>query len=229
MRLLVIEDDERVASFLQRGLRDAGYAVEWVADGRIGRIVAEHEAFAVVLLDLVLPGTHGIEVCRELRAAGSLTPILMLTAADGIETRVTGLRAGADDYLAKPFAFDELLARIEALIRRSQRFGEAAGKVLRVADIEFDLDALRVSRAGVPVRLTATELALLELLMSAPGSIISRSRILSRVWGSAGEEPQANVVDVYIRRLRLKLDAGRATPLIKTAHGIGYRMDEAPL
>jgi DNA-binding response OmpR family regulator len=180
-----------------------------------------------VLLDVMLPGQDGIEVCRTLRAEGNPLPILMLTALGAVDERVAGLRSGADDYLPKPFDFDELLARIDALARRARTPGGERPARLVVDDLVFDRDTMKVSRGGVFIELTARELALLELLMSAPGRLFSRERILASVWG-ANEDPLTNVVDVYVRRLRSKLDVAGGRPLIRTQRGLGYRL-EAPL
>lgn len=179
----------------------------------------------VVLLDVMLPGMTGLEVCQTLRAAQVHIPILMLTALGTLEDRVSGLKLGADDYLIKPFEFEELLARIEALARRGREQTQPASSRLVVGDLELDRSAMRVTRAGKPVTLTARELALLELLMSAPGRLFSRERILANVWGT-NEDPLTNVVDVYIRRLRSKIDEGHERPLIHTLRGLGYRLED---
>ena len=220
--LLVVEDEDRVADFLARGLRADGYVVTVARTGPEGLELGRTGAFAAIVLDLMLPGLPGQDVCQSLRAAGDITPILMLTALDAVEDRVEGLRMGADDYMTKPFAFDELIARIEALIRRNRTF-DVEPKRLAVLDLAFDRDTLRVTRAGRPIELTAKELALLELFMSAPGRVFSRARILSNVWGYSAD-PLTNVVDVYIRRLRKKLDDEAAT-LIVTVRGSGYRLE----
>ena len=228
-RLLVVEDDERVARFLDRGLRAEGYQVQMARTGTqaLAAVTAlTAEPFALVLLDLMLPELSGLQVCQALRSAGHRLPVLMLTAMDTVDDKVAGLRLGADDYLTKPFAFDELLARIEALLRRSgDDTGVRAVRALQVADLRLDLDRMQASRAGEPIRLTARELALLELLMRHPGRLYSRERILSNVWGVA-EDPLTNVVDVYIRRLRSKIDDGQPQALIKTVRGLGYKLDE---
>jgi DNA-binding response OmpR family regulator len=223
MNLLVVEDDPRVADFLARGLRAEGYLITVARTGPEGLELGRSQPFDLIVLDLMLPGLSGLEVCQELRARQVLTPILMLTALDTTEDKIKGLRLGADDYLIKPFDVDELLARIEALIRRNRGF-TADSKQLVVGDLVFDRETLTVRRGNRPVDLTAKELALLELLMSAPGKVFSRERILNRVWGYA-EDPLTNVVDVYIRRLRSKIEQGTATPLIKTLRGIGYKLD----
>ena len=223
MSILVVEDDTRVADFLNRGLRAEGYAVQLAKNGNEGLALARAGGCSVILLDVMLPGIDGIEVCQTLRSEGRMTPILMLTAMAAVEDRVAGLRCGADDYLVKPFAFDELLARIEALRRRSGQPVQTSS-TLTVADLEFDRESMRVSRAGKVISLTAKEMALLELLMRHPGRLYSRERILSNVWG-AQEDPMTNVVDVYVRRLRVKLEEGHAVQLIKTVRGLGYKID----
>jgi DNA-binding response OmpR family regulator len=234
MNIILIEDDPRIADFLQRGLKAEGLQVQLAATGPQGLALVQDTARqnnacpvpTVVVLDLMLPGMNGLDICQILRAQGVPFPILMLTALSALEDRVAGLRMGADDYLCKPFEFEELLARLEALGRRTQGLSSARPSQLQVADIVLDRDSMRASRAGEALNLTARELALLELLMSAPGRLFSRERILSSVWG-LNEDPLTNVVDVYIRRLRSKIDDGRACPLIQTMRGLGYRL-EAP-
>jgi DNA-binding response OmpR family regulator len=235
MNIILIEDDPRIADFLQRGLRAEGLQVQRAATGPEGLALVLETArqnhadtsATVVVLDLMLPGMNGMEICQTLRAQGILFPVLMLTALNTLEERVAGLRMGADDYMCKPFEFEELLARLEALARRGQGMPSARLSHLQVADVLLDREAMRASRAGETLNLTARELALLELLMSAPGRLFSRERILSSVWG-LNEDPLTNVVDVYIRRLRSKIDEGRPIPLIQTMRGLGYRM-EAPI
>jgi DNA-binding response OmpR family regulator len=234
MNIILIEDDPRIADFLQRGLKAEGLQVQRAATGPEGLALVQDtarqaqpaQAPTVVILDLMLPGMNGLDICQNLRAQGVPFPILMLTALSSTEDRVTGLRMGADDYLCKPFEFEELLARLEALGRRAQGLHTSRVSQLQVADIVLDRDSMRASRAGEALNLTARELALLELLMSAPGRLFSRERILSSVWG-LNEDPLTNVVDVYIRRLRSKVDDGRPCPLIHTMRGLGYRL-EAP-
>ncbi len=238
MELLIIEDDHRVADFLDRGLRAEGYAVQLARTGPEGLALAREQAQrlahspeggrGVILLDVMLPGMSGMEVCQTLRAAGVATPILMLTALGTVEDRVGGLRMGADDYLTKPFAFEELLARIEALLRRGRETHNLRAATLAMDDLTLDREQMRASRGGRPLQLTARELALLELLMSHPGRLFTRERILAVVWGSH-QDPLTNVVDVYIRRLRAKIDDGHPTPLIHTLRGLGYRMEVLPL
>ncbi|QWP75278.1 response regulator transcription factor [Lysobacter sp. K5869] len=226
MNILIIEDDARVADFLVRGLRAEGYRVQLARTGPEGLQLARTGEPALLLLDLMLPGINGLELCQILRAERNHVPVLMLTSLSDISDRVTGLRLGADDYLTKPFAFEELLARIEALMRRG-REQRTRVTTLQVGDLELDRERMQASRAGRPIALTAKELAFLELLMSAPGRVYSRERILANVWG-ANEDPLTNIVDVYVRRLRSKIDEGHALPLIKTVRGLGYRLDSEP-
>ena len=232
MNILIVEDDDRIADFLSRGLRAEGYRVQRAADGPSGLALAQdaaREAQAggeptLMLLDLMLPGLNGLEICQTLRAAQVSLPILMLTAQGSLEDRVAGLRLGADDYLCKPFEFEELLARLEALARRSRDLRPRPASRLQVGDLELDRDRMQASRGGRPLPLTAKELALLELLMSAPGRLFSRERILANVWGTS-EDPLTNIVDVYIRRLRARIDADGLPALIHTVRGLGYRLE----
>jgi DNA-binding response OmpR family regulator len=231
MNILVVEDDARIADFLLRGLRAEGYQVQRAATGpqglemaqQLARDAAQQPGQSIVVLDLMLPGMSGLEICQTLRAGGVGLPILMLTAMSALEDRVNGLRMGADDYLCKPFEFEELLARLEALGRRARELQPRRTQVLQVHDLVLDRETMRVSRAGQPINLTARELALLELLMNAPGRLFSRERILATVWGQ-NEDPLTNVIDVYIRRLRAKVDDHHPTALIQTVRGLGYRL-----
>ncbi len=222
--LLLIEDDPRVASFLQRGLAAEGYLVEVAADGRTGASIAREEGFDVIILDGMLPGLAGREVVSQLRTAGVQTPVLMLTAMDATQDKIDGLRAGADDYLTKPFDFDELLARLEALLRRANPELKGPASVLQAGAIVLDRKAMSVTVHGAPIDLTATEFQLLDLLMSAQGRVLSRARILNRIWG-LGADPLTNIVDVYIRRLRAKLLMDAETGAIRTIRGFGYRFE----
>jgi DNA-binding response OmpR family regulator len=233
MKVLIVEDDARVSSFLDRGLKAEGYRPQVAHNASTGismakalqKEVRENFESAVVILDVMLPDGSGLDVCQTLRAEGFALPVLMLTALNSVEDRVAGLRMGADDYLGKPFAFDEILARIEALGRRiGNSVPKQIRKILEVADLNLDLEKMRLSRAGREIQLTAKELALVELLMSAPGRLFSRERILSNVWG-VNEDPLTNVVDVYIRRLRAKIDLEGLPPLIHTQRGLGYRLE----
>lgn len=234
MNILIVEDDDRIADFLCRGLRAEGYRVQRAADGPAGLALARDAARqaqsggepTLLLLDLMLPGLSGLEICQTLRAEQAALPILMLTAQGSLEDRVAGLRLGADDYLCKPFEFEELLARLEALARRGREQRPRQGKRLQVADLELDRERMQASRGGKPLQLTAKELALLELLMSAPGRMFSRERILANVWGTS-EDPLTNVVDVYIRRLRARIDVEGLPALIHTVRGLGYRLEQA--
>ena len=223
MNLLLIEDDTRIVEFLSRGLRAEGHTVEIEGDGQSGLDKARQGSWDAIILDLMLPILDGREVCRSLRIDKNPTPILMLTAMDSTEDIVRGLRLGADDYMTKPFAFDELLARIEGLKRREGRdHAKGSKSMLNADDLSFDRDALIVERGGTVIELTSLEYALLEFLMVEVGKVVSRARILQNVWG-VSEDPLTNVVDVYIRRLRSKIDDGFSTRLINTVRGRGYR------
>lgn len=232
MNILIVEDDRRVADFLERGLRAEGHVVQVARTGpeglasaqRLHRERQDTDQVTVVLLDVMLPGITGLEVCQTLRATGVGLPILMLSALGAVEDRVTGLRMGADDYLAKPFAFEELLARIDALTRRGSSHQPTRSDKLQVDSLVLDLNTMRARRGDQPLELTARELALLELLMRHPGRLFSRERILANAWGTH-EDPLTNVVDVYIRRLRSKIDDGHARALIHTVRGLGYRLE----
>jgi DNA-binding response OmpR family regulator len=217
MRLLLVEDDPKISRFLIAGLEEEQHAVEHLTDGRLAVERATLEAFDVIVLDVVLPGEDGWRVCRRLREAGVETPILMLTARDAVADRVRGLDAGADDYLVKPFAFEELLARLRALQRRGPRPLRAA--VLREGPLEVDIEAHQARLEGRVLELTATEYRLLELLARRAGTIVSREQIAEEVWGN-DYDPFSNVADVYVSYLRRKL--GR--PLIHTVRGLGYML-----
>ncbi|MDP9964647.1 DNA-binding response OmpR family regulator [Variovorax beijingensis] len=223
--ILIVEDDPRVADFLVRGLKAEGFAVQHARTGPQGLELARRGDLALLILDLMLPGINGLELCQTFRAEGGQTPVLMLTAMSTTEDKVNGLRLGADDYLTKPFDFEELLARIEALLRRGRDLRPRV-TTLQVADLVLDRERMRVERAGQPITLTAKELAFLELLMSAPGRVYSRERILANVWGTH-EDPLTNIVDVYVRRLRMKIDDDHAVQLLQTVRGLGYRISEA--
>lgn len=221
MRILLVEDDRRVASFIEKGLKAERYSVDVAADGAAGLEMGRSGLYDLVILDVLLPLYSGIEVCGKLREAGVKSPILMLTARDSVEDKVTGLRAGADDYLTKPFAFEELLARIEALLRRPAEL--ELSPTLRVADLVLDKNTHQVSRAGKAISLTPTEFNLLEYLMRRPGRVLSRTLIEEQVW-SYHHDPSSNIVDVYIRRLRQKIDDGFGAKLLHTVRGAGYRL-----
>jgi DNA-binding response OmpR family regulator len=220
MRLLVVEDEPRIARFIERGLEEEHHAVDVAPDGDDALLLATTNAYDVILLDILLPRKNGLAVCRELRLCNVTTPILMLTAKDSVADKVAGLNTGADDYLTKPFAFDELLARVNALARR-QAIDRAP--VWQVGDVTLDPLTHEVRRGGEPIELTNKEYALLALLMRRPGQVLTRTQIAEQVWGLDFDN-ESNVIDVYIRYLRKKIDAGRERPLIRTVRGAGYTM-----
>jgi DNA-binding response OmpR family regulator len=220
MRLLLIEDNRRLSAALKASLMDAGYAVDAAGDGADGESSAQATTYDAIILDILLPVKDGLAVCRSLRAAGLTTPILMLTARDTVDDRVRGLDSGADDYLVKPFALNELLARLRALLRR-----EAPRKcgILAVGDLRLDPATHLVERAGQPIELTARQFALLEYFMRHPNQLLTREVIESHLW-SYDYEGTSNVVDVYVRRLRRQIDEPFAAPLLETVRGVGYRL-----
>ncbi len=225
MKILVVEDEKRVTQFIRKGLKEEGHAVDVAYDGEEGGFLAEVNDYDLIILDLMLPKKNGITMCREIRERGVATPILMLTARDSIEDKVRGLDAGADDYLAKPFAFEELLARVRALLRRRS---EVKTPTLKIADLELDPISRRVTRGGKPIRLTTKEYALLEYMLRNPGKVLSRTLIGEHVW-DMNFDPESNVIDVYVSHLRAKVDKGFDLPLIHTLRGQGYLLsDEAP-
>ncbi len=222
MNILLVEDESRVADFIQRGLKGEGWTVTHVPDGEQALEMLASETFDVMILDLMLPGISGQDVCRKMRARSNHTPVLMLTALDAADERVKGLEIGADDYLAKPFDFDEFTARIKALHRRQHAYAVTLDDpIICFGDIRFDKRALTVDVDGGVLNLTSKEREILRLLISNPEKALSRERILSTVW-SVNEDPMTNVVDVYIGRLRKKLGACGAE--IQTVRGIGYRI-----
>lgn len=222
MRALIIEDDEVVAKFIAKGLRQHGYLVDVARDGRSGLFHALEQAYDVMVVDRMLPGLDGLSVLRTVRSAGNATPILILSALAEVDNRVEGLRAGGDDYLTKPFAFSELIARLEALQRRPRQ-GGAAHTVYRAGDLELDPRRRTVARAGEPIRLLPREFALLEYLMRHRGQVVTRTMLLENVW-DYHFDPQTNVVDVHVSRLRAKVDRPFPEPLIETVRGVGYRL-----
>lgn len=223
MRILIVEDEPRIADFLQRGLRAEGHFSVVANDGEAGLELALGGDFDFLLLDLMLPKLHGREVCQQLRMKGIKTPIIILTGMDEAEDVIAGLRMGADDYMTKPFSFEELLARMENIARRSSHAGEQ-DSILRVGSLAFDSHSLRFTVNGQEVKLTAKELALMELLMSKPGTLLSRERILSNVWG-LNMDPLTNIVDVYIGKLRKKIEGDSQRTNIETVRGLGYRLN----
>jgi two-component system copper resistance phosphate regulon response regulator CusR len=224
MRILIIEDDEKTARAIASGLETGGFAAVTAHTGEEGFFLLSAESFDLVVLDWMLPGRDGIEILRTLRARGSKTPVLLLTARDAVEDRVLGLESGADDYLVKPFAFAELLARIRSLLRRSSP-ADVLKKTL--GDLMVDLEARRVSRAGKPLELTPREFDLLAYLLRQPGQVVTREMLAREVWGEANRiTPLDNVIDVHIAHLRRKVEEGHATRLIHTVRGVGFVLRE---
>lgn len=221
MRVLIVEDERTIAAYVKRGLEEQGYAVDVAYDGDEALAWLDAAPFDLVVLDVMLPHLNGLEVCRELRARGFRMPVLMLTARDTIDDRVNGLDSGADDYLVKPFAIRELLARLRALSRRTADAPKTP--VLQIADLTLDTAARRVRRGGKLIELTAKEYAVLECLMRAPGRVLTRTVIAEHVWNYDSFN-QSNVVDVYIRNLRRKIDDPFDVKLIHTVRGAGYRL-----
>jgi len=222
MNILLVEDEPKIAAFIKKGLEAEGYVVDTAADGERGLFLGQANDYDVVVLDLMLPKLDGVAVCRELRASDVATPVLMLTARDGVSDRVTGLDVGADDYLTKPFAFKELLARLRALVRRG---GPSSPPVLRVADLTLDPATHVVERAGNAIDLSPTEYRLLHYLMVNEGRALPRTLIEEHVWGSEFDR-FTNVVDVYISKLRAKVDKDHDLRLIRTVRNVGYTMKE---
>jgi two-component system response regulator MprA len=221
-RILIIEDEDKILQFLQRGLTYEGYRVVTAADGPAGLALARSEVPDLVILDWMLPGLDGLEVCRRLRAAGP-TPILMLTARESVSDRVQGLDAGADDYLVKPFEFDELVARVRALLRRAR---PEAADLLTFADLRLDTGTHQAYRGDRPIELTAKEYELLDLFLRHPRQVLTREVIFDRVWGyDFGGE--SNIIEVYVRYLRQKTEAGGEPRLLHTVRGVGYVLREA--
>jgi DNA-binding response OmpR family regulator len=219
MRVLVVEDEAQLATLIGRVLREQHYDVDLAHDGLLGLNLALSETYDAIVLDRMLPGLDGLELCRQMRDAGVATPVLILSARRETPERVEGLDAGADDYLGKPFALSELLARVRALTRRREK--PVLPRVLRAADVTLDQLTRRVERHGAALDLSPKEYALLEYLLRNAGQVLSREQILERVWGYEAE-PESNVVDLYVHYLRRKLDAGRDPSLIQTVRGAGY-------
>jgi len=224
LRVLIIEDDKDVASFTQKGLAQAGWNVDWAENGKDGLFLATTEKYDALVVDRMLPGVDGLTVIRTLRASNIATPALVLSALGEVDDRVNGLRAGGDDYLVKPFAFSELFARLEALIRRAGAAGAPADTVLQVADLRMDLLRREVRRGERTVDLQPREFQLLEFLMRHAGQVVTRTMLLEGVW-DYHFDPQTNVIDVHISRLRAKIDKGFDRPLLHTVRGAGYRLD----
>ena len=219
MRALLVEDDATIAEFVARGLREAGFAVDHFADGEAGLIAALDQPYDTAIVDLMLPKRDGLSLIEELRRRGVATPVLILSARRSVDDRVRGLQTGGDDYLTKPFAFSELLARVQALVRRASRTPEPT--TLTVADLVLDLLSRRVTRAGRVIDVRPREFALLEYLMRNAGRVVSKTMILSHVW-EYNFDPQTNIVDVLVSRLRDKIDKPFETKLLHTVRGVGY-------
>jgi DNA-binding response OmpR family regulator len=220
MRLLVVEDEPHAALYVAKGLREYAFAVDTAEDGAAAIHKAAVTSYDLVILDLMLPDLDGVSVCRQLRSTGYIAPILMLTARTGVPDRVAGLNAGADDYLAKPYDFDELIARIRALLRRQPRL---ENPVIRIDDLVIDTHHRHVSRAGTPITLTTREYALLEYLATRQGAVVGRADISEHVWDES-YDPVSNLIEVYIQRLRRKIDYGFHNRLLHTRRGEGYQL-----
>jgi two-component system OmpR family response regulator len=222
MKLLLIEDDKEAAKYLMKGLREQGYTVDHSASGKDGLFMATTEKYDALIVDRMVPEVDGLTIIQTLRASGNDTPALVLTALDKVDERVKGLKAGADDYLAKPYSFTELMARLEAITRRKGG-GEKAPTKLSCGDLEMDLLKRSVNRAGKEIELQAREFALLEYLMRHSGTVVTRTMLLEHVW-DYNFDPQTNVIDVHISRLRQKIDKGFEKSLIQTLRGAGYKL-----
>ena len=224
MRILVVEDEQAIAAFVVQGLTEAGYAVDLAADAAECLHWAAIAEYDVIVLDVMLPDQDGLTVCAELRRRGLRTPVLMVTARDAVDDRVAGLDSGADDYLIKPFAFAELIARIRALVRRGR---SVEAPRLRAGDLQMDLWTRKVTRSGKPIDLTAREFELLEYLLRFEGQVVSRETLAREVWQERGRTPTLdNVIDAHVARLRKKIDAETAVKLIHTVRGVGFVVRE---
>ncbi len=219
MRILIVEDEKKIAEFMKRGLKEEGYAVDVAYDGEEGQFLARTNTYDLIILDLMLPKLDGISLCKGLRKEGLAVPVIMVTAKDAVEDKVAGLDSGADDYITKPFAFEELLARIRALLRKK---GVPATTLL-VDELTLDLVTHKVTRRGAEIILTAKEYALLEYMMRNAGKVITRTMISEHVWDT-DFDTFTNVIDVYINYLRKKIDAGNSKKLIQTVRGRGYML-----
>ncbi|EHJ47368.1 two component transcriptional regulator, winged helix family [Solidesulfovibrio carbinoliphilus subsp. oakridgensis] len=224
MRVLIVEDDLEAAAYMVKGLKESGYVVDHVADGREALYRVAAEAYDAVVVDRMLPGVDGLTIVRTMRSAGNLAPVLILSALGDVDDRVKGLKAGGDDYLVKPYAFAELLARLEALLRRGR--ADAPDTTLKLADLEMDLVGRTVRRGGKPIELKPKEFALLEYLMRHAGHVVTRTMLLENVWDYSFD-PQTNVIDVHISRLRQKIDKGQDKPLLSTIRGAGYSLRDS--
>ncbi len=221
MRILLVEDDERIARFVAKGLRENSYAVDVAANGEDALYQAEINTYDLIILDVMIPGKNGFEVCRELREKGAKLPILILTARDAVEDRITGLDTGADDYLTKPFEFGELLARLRALLRRG---GEVLPAKIVAGNLEIDTAGQKVWRGGKEISLTAKEYALIEYFVRNAGRVVGREEISDHVWDETFD-PFSNLIEVYVNRLRQKIDENTDSSLIQTRRGAGYILE----
>ena len=221
MRALVIEDDAEVSTYISKGLREQGFTVDTALDGKEGLGLASTENYDIMIIDRMLPTLDGLSIVKSVRAAGNNTPIIVLSALGEVDDRVKGLKAGGDDYLIKPFAFSELLARIDAVIRRASTQADAAITELSVGDLKMDLLSRRVTREGQKIDLQSREFKLLEYLVKHQGQVVTRTMLLENVW-NYHFDPQTNVIDVHISRLRSKIDKDFDQPLIRTVRGAGY-------
>lgn len=225
MQILLIEDNEQISDFIKKGLREAGHVVEHERDGKIGLSLALSHEYSVLVVDRMLPNLDGMSIVKALRAVGNTTPILFLTALGKVEDRVAGLKAGGDDYLVKPFAFSEFIARLETLNRRNQLSVESHDSVLFCADLEMNLLDRTVTRNGKAILLNAKEFTLLEVLLKSKGRVMTRTMLLEKVWGYYFDT-RSNVIDVHISNIRKKIDEGFAFPLLSTIRGAGYKIEE---
>ncbi|MBB3221114.1 winged helix-turn-helix domain-containing protein [Pseudoduganella umbonata] len=226
MKLLLVEDNERVARFVKKGLTEAGHTVDHADNGRDGMYHAVSEPYDAIVMDRMLPGgIDGLAIVEALRQGGNRVPILILSALDGVDDRIQGLRSGGDDYLVKPFAFGELLARLDALLRRSQH--QPVETTMALGDLSMDMLAHKVTRAGRPVTLQPREFKLLEYLMRHANQVVTRTMLLENVW-DYHFDPQTNVIDVHISKLRQKIDAGFGKPLLRTVRNAGYMLTDQP-
>jgi two-component system OmpR family response regulator len=223
MRVLIIEDDQEVSSYIRQGLTQAGWNVDVADDGKDGLMMATTEEYDALVVDRMLPGVEGLALIRTLRASDNATPALILSALGEVDDRVKGLQAGGDDYLVKPFSFSELLARLEALVRRAKSSGNQNETTLTLADLEVDLLKREVHRGGQKIELQPREFQLLEFLLRHAGQVVTRTMLLEGVW-NYHFDPQTNVIDVHISRLRSKIDKGFDKPLLHTVRGAGYRL-----
>ncbi len=223
MNILIVEDDRQTASFIQKGLMESGYVVDHAADGEDGLHFALNGAYDALIVDRMLPKRDGLSIIKQLRLQGMQTPVLILSALGEVDSRVEGLRAGGDDYLVKPYAFSELLARLQALLRRTQPVQEQT--ILKVRDLEMDLLKRRVTRNGMVINLQPREFNLLEYLMRHAGQVVTRTMLLEKVW-DYHFDPQTNVIDVHVSRLRSKIDKDFDTPLLHTIRGAGYLLHD---